>query len=72
MKTGIVSKEILLPKNVDMQKWSVIACDQYTGQKDYWVELEEKIGNAPSTLNMVLPEIYLSDNAEKRIDKIKN
>ncbi len=70
MKTGIVSKEILLPKNVDMEKWSVIACDQYTGQKDYWVELKEKIGNAPSTLNMVLPEIYLSDNAESRINKI--
>ena len=61
---------ILLPKNVDMTKWSVVACDQYTSEPDYWNEVEKIVGNSPSTLRITLPEIYLeSDNVE---DKIKN
>lgn len=50
---------ILLPKDgIDMEKWSVIACDQYTSQADYWKTVEEFVGDAPSTLNVVFPEIY--------------
>ena len=53
---------ILLPKDgVDMEKWSVIACDQYTSQADYWKTVEEFVGDAPSTLNVVFPEIYLGN-----------
>lgn len=62
--------DFLLPKNVDFGKWSVVACDQYTAQPDYWKSLKEYIGDAPSTLNMILPEIYLSDNKIQRIAKI--
>jgi len=58
---------ILLPKDgVDMEKWSVIACDQYTSQADYWKTVEEFVGDAPSTLNVVFPEIYLGN---KKNDK---
>ena len=58
---------ILLPKDgIDMEKWSVIACDQYTSQADYWKTVEEFVGDAPSTLNVVFPEIYLGN---KKNDK---
>lgn len=53
---------ILLPKeNTDMEKWSVIACDQFTSQADYWNAVEKYVGDAPSTLNVVFPEIYLGN-----------
>ena len=41
---------ILLPKNVDMTKWSVVACDQYTSEPEYWKEVKEEVGDSPSTL----------------------
>ncbi len=64
---------ILLPKNVDMTKWSVVACDQYTSEPDYWNEVEKIVGNSPSTLRITLPEIYLeSDNVEDRIKNINS
>ena len=51
---------ILLPNNgIDMEKWSVIACDQFTSQADYWDAVEQYVADAPSTLNVVFPEIYL-------------
>ena len=50
---------ILLPNDgIDMEKWSVIACDQFTSQTDYWDAVEKYVGDAPSTLNVVFPEIY--------------
>ena len=36
---GIRVPEILLPKNIDVKSWSVIACDQYTQDLDYWKRL---------------------------------
>lgn len=51
---------ILLPNDgIDMEKWSVIACDQFTSQTDYWDAVEKHVADAPSTLNVVFPEIYL-------------
>lgn len=61
--------DILLPEGVDMHKWSVVACDQYTAQPEYWKEVEKIVGEAPSTLNIVYPEAYLSDG-DARIEKI--
>lgn len=64
---------ILLPKNVDMTKWSVVACDQYTSEPEYWNEVNEIVGDAPSTLKLTLPEIYLEDeNVAERISNINN
>lgn len=51
--------DILLPQNCDMTKWSVVACDQFSSQPDYWAALEELCANAPSTLHLMLPEAYL-------------
>lgn len=62
---------ILIPKNIDMSKWSVIACDQYTSEMEYWDKVKEIVGDAPSTLNIVLPEIYLNDeDVSSKIAKI--
>ena len=62
---------ILLPKDVDMTKWSVVACDQYTSEPEYWKEVEKEVGSSPSTLTLILPELYLEDtDVEDRIKKI--
>lgn len=57
--------DILLPKfskDADkMQKWSVVACDQYTSEPDYWKNADELIGESESTLRITVPEIYLND-----------
>ena len=58
--------DILLPAHTDMQKWSVVACDQYTSQPEYWQQLEKFVGDAPSTLRLTLPEIYLGTAQEAR------
>lgn len=70
MKKYLYPAEILLPKN-NFEKWAVIACDQYTSDKKYWNEVEEIVGDQPSTLHMVLPEIYLGEQNE-RIEKINS
>ncbi len=51
--------DILLPQNCDYTKWSVVACDQYTSQPEYWQRVEERVGSAPSTLRLILPESRL-------------
>ena len=67
---SIVRKEnILVPQCCDFNKWSVVACDQYTSQIDYWDRVTEFVGDSPSTLNLVYPEAYL-DQGDKRIEKI--
>ncbi|MBQ6703892.1 MAG: DUF1015 domain-containing protein, partial [Clostridia bacterium] len=65
---GVKVPELLLPNaGVDMEKWAVVACDQYTSQPDYWNETEAIVGDAPSTLRIMLPELYLDkpDEAER-------
>ena len=65
------SADILLPdfKKHKAEKWSVVACDQFTSEPEYWHSAEELVGDAPSTLNMILPEVYLEET-EDRIEKI--
>lgn len=60
---------ILLPNDgIDMEKWSVIACDQFTSQADYWDAVEKYVSDAPSTLNVVFPEIYLGTTTKQDND----
>ena len=61
--------DILIPQNgTDLKKWAVIACDQYTSEPEYWKNVEDEAGDAPSTLNLVLPEVYL--NTDKETEKL--
>ena len=50
---------ILLPRGCDLSLWSVVACDQYTSQPEYWQRVEERVGRAPSALRLILPESCL-------------
>ncbi len=69
---GLQVPIILLPnKDVDLTRWAVIACDQYTSQAEYWNQVEEKVGAAPSTMRLTFPEIFLEDaDKEERIQHI--
>lgn len=68
-KIGVQIPDIYLPKSeIDLSKWAVIACDQYTSQPEYWNQVEVIVGDNPSTYHMILPEIYLeSTDEESRI-----
>ncbi len=63
--------DILLPDSnkTDTRSWAVVACDQFTSEPQYWENAKREVAGSPSTLNMILPEVYLSQ-AEKRIPRI--
>ncbi|MCF0151061.1 MAG: DUF1015 domain-containing protein [Firmicutes bacterium] len=70
-KLGFYPADILLPAEADMTKWSVVACDQFTSQPEYWADVENIVGEAPSTLRLILPENYLnSPDVDQYIAKI--
>ena len=62
MKRIFNSADILLPdfEQVSGTRWACIACDQYTSEPKYWENTKEIIGESPSTLDLILPEVYLS------------
>ena len=65
--------DILLPKDCEYSKWSVVACDQYTSQPEYWQRVAEYVGRAPSALRLILPESCLEGpNVETDIMEINN
>lgn len=59
MKTTVCVPDVLLPRDCDMTKWSVVACDQFTSDETYWQQREKEVGDAPSALRLILPECYL-------------
>ncbi|MBL8259686.1 MAG: DUF1015 domain-containing protein [Candidatus Competibacteraceae bacterium] len=64
---GLQVPTILLPRTgTDLTKWAVVACDQYTSQPDYWRGVENLVADAPSTLRLMLPEVYLETADEAR------
>lgn len=69
MSNCFIPANILLPNDgIDMEKWSVIACDQFTSQADYWYAVEKYVADTPSTLNVVFPEIYLGTITKQEND----
>lgn len=67
-QAGLYPADILLPRDADMTKWAVVACDQFTSQPEYWEAVEKEVGAAPSTLRLILPEAKLHDpDAEEHI-----
>ena len=62
---GIQIPQFYLPKKgLDLTKWAVIACDQFTSQPEYWQQVEKLVGDNPSTLHLILPEVYLEKPGE--------
>ncbi len=59
---GLYIPEILLPADsIPISSWAVIACDQYTQDREYWKKAADAAGTNPSTLQLILPEVYLND-----------
>ena len=70
-KLGFYPADILLPKDCDMTKWAVVACDQFTSEPDYWAAVEQQVGADPSTLRLILPEANLkAPNVDEFIENI--
>ena len=69
---GFVPTDILIPKDSDMNKWSCVACDQYTSEPEYWNAVEKHVGNHVSTLRIMLPEIYLAETEKRSKDIAEN
>ena len=61
--------DILLPDVENIEKWSVIACDQFTSDPDYWAETERIAGEAPSALRLILPEVCLGTEKAAEISR---
>ena len=70
---GLGRPSVLIPRaGVDLAKWAVIACDQFTSEPEYWKQVEDLVGQAPSTLNLIYPEVYLSEpDPDVRIRRIR-
>jgi len=64
---------LLLPKTgADLSKWAVIACDQFTSDPEYWQKVKETVGDNPSALNLIYPEVFLGEkDPDARIAGIK-
>jgi len=57
---GLQAADILLPKKeLDLSKWAVVACDQFTTEPEYWSKIEKETHNLPSTYHLILPEAFL-------------
>lgn len=71
-RIGVQIPSVLLPQTgIDYSKWAVVACDQYTSQPEYWDEVARLVGDAPSTLRLILPEVYLeAGDVKERISGI--
>jgi hypothetical protein len=68
---GLKTPSILLPKKeIDLRKWAVIACDQFTSEPEYWEQVAEIVGDSPSTYHIILPEVYLGTEEEEK--RVKN
>ncbi len=56
--------DILFPQVDSMEKWAVIACDQFTSDPAYWERVRKNAEGAPSTINLILPEAELGTEKE--------
>ncbi len=65
--TCCLPADILLPARdmIEQGRWATIACDQFTSEPHYWQQADKLVGDAPSTLRMMLPEVYLSETTER-------
>ena len=70
---GLNVPTIMIPKTeIDIQKWTVVACDQYTSELDYWQKVKTLTENSPTTLNLIYPEVYLNESEDEANSRIKS
>ena len=63
--------DILIPNVEEMEKWAVIACDQFTSQPEYWERVEEYVGDDPSSLKLIFPEAKLGEESSNMVSEIR-
>ena len=63
---------ILLPsEQIPVGQWGCVACDQFTSDRSYWEKAAQAAAGGPSTLDLILPEVYLEeDDVDARISAI--
>jgi len=61
--------DILVPAT-DFEKWACVACDQFTSEPQYWLEVAKTVGGAPSAFNLIIPEVWLGVNDAERAERI--
>ena len=65
-KMGLKTSDLMIPgKGVDLSKWAVVACDQYTSEPEYWRKAFDFAGDAPSALRLILPEVWLKESEQR-------
>lgn len=71
--TGFRLPRVCLPRSdIDLAKWAVVACDQYTSEPDYWADVARAVGEAPSTLQLIFPEVFLGKaDVPERIARVQ-
>lgn len=70
--------KIMLPqKDIDLDRWACVACDQFEAEPHYWEAMYKYAGESPSTLKLMFPEVYLASvtgadpsEDDKRIEAI--
>lgn len=63
--------DVLLPRVNEMEKWAVVACDQFSSEPEYWARVRREAEGAPSALNLILPEAELgAQDEQERIAQI--
>ena len=74
LSPGFRLPQLCLPRHdIDLARWAVVACDQYTAQPEYWQGVERLVGDAASTLHLIFPEVYLgAADAPQRIARIQS
>ena len=70
---GFALPDVMLPKKgADLYRWAVVACDQYTSHPDYWARVKDTVADAPSTLHLVYPEVFLNESENEKEARIKS
>ncbi len=64
--------DILMPQTDSMEKWAVIACDQFTSDQAYWDRVRKNAEGAVSTINLILPEAELGTEKEAEHTRVIN
>lgn len=71
-KDIFLPSDILIPAEADFRKWSVIACDQFSSEREYWDRVYDRVGDAPSSLHMIIPEAYLGEIDQEKAARERN
>lgn len=70
MEKTFVPADILLPSvQYDPSQWACVACDQFTSEPEYWQKAWACAAGQPSTLRLILPEVYLNSDSPQRLQE---